>query len=260
MALRAAPASAARSAGHRAASSPPSASRASAWVCVCANVHMCVSCAGDILREQPHSHNPSGTHLQPPSPRPQCKQRAWPKRRTPPPTHPPVCSLLTPYSQLSPLTPPHPPRRLKRAILDWPRAKSEQNRYPGAARAASWLRSLTKPLENKGCCPLLPLVPSSSGSLRDGRLPSLSFLGFSDLAPGAKPLVPRSASLILGPPWDRLEVAQWSRALIWGELRRGYHAPPHPLQLSQYLHPWLMPGWGLGLAQECLLEVAASET
>jgi hypothetical protein len=151
-------------------------------VCVCASVHMRAARVqqGDILRILPRSQKPSSNRPSTPSPCPQCKQRAWPRRRTPPP------ALLCPSDPLLPNSRRFPPTRKARACtLLQAACKSEQSRCPGAARAAPASTASPSPGRTKAVVPL-PLVLSESGPPRKGAVPSLSSLGFSSWtwAPG----------------------------------------------------------------------------
>lgn len=144
----------------------------SACVCVCASVHICAARVkhGYILRNLPHSQNLSSDPPSTPSPRPQCKQRAWWRRKTPPPRsfppHTPYSLTLYPSSpegrSLQPST---------RGVQKW--AIAMPRRRPRCASAA---QPRHKPRENKGCCPFATSAQRKWASTGGGEstLPPLS--------------------------------------------------------------------------------------
>lgn len=140
----------------------------------------------------------------PPSPFPQCKQRAWPICRTPPPC---FFSPHTPYSPTS--YPSHSKEKAEKecAPFDMPRAKVSNldTLAPPALRLSS--AALPSPGRTKALVPL-PLVPGGSGPLQEGTVPFLSCQGYNYLAQDASgPTSPR----VYFSAWG-LPPAGWGRA------------------------------------------------
>lgn len=119
-------------------------------VCACARV--CIMCAarvqhGDILRNLPRTRKPKLESTFTPLSPPPMQTKSLAETQTPSPT------LLSPSHPPLPNSLP-PPQKAGACNLRHAACKSEQSGCPGAARAAPRPRSLAKPRENKGCCPL----------------------------------------------------------------------------------------------------------
>lgn len=225
VALRAAGAAAARSAGNSAACCRPAAYPCE---CLCVRVRECALC---VLRGCnmvtysgicPTLTDPSSNPPPTPSPRPQCKQRAWPRRETPPPT------LLSPSHPLLPKSLP-PPQKAGACNLRHAACKSEQSGCPGAARAAPRQRSLAEPRENKGCCPLATSAQRERASAGGGSpLPPLS--GVQPPGPGLPAAGPPECASWPGASHRRVGEAQQRRAHTGenSEGRGGVVSPARP--------------------------------
>lgn len=180
--------------------------RASACVCVCASVHMCAARVqhGDILRNLPPSETQARIHLQPPLPAPNANKEPGRDVKPLPPRSFPSHTPLPPNSL-------PPPQKAGACSLPHAACKSEQSRCPGAARAAPRQRSLAKPLENKGCCPLATSAHRERASAgEDSPLPLLS--GVRPPGPGSPAACPPECSSRPGASHRRLGEAQQSRA------------------------------------------------